>query len=455
MIRSREEIFRGLLGRPGNLVIAVFLGCIIFGAILLHLPLAHTNQDVAFVDILFTATSAVCVTGLTVLDTGKDFTTIGQALIMLLIQIGGLGIMSMGALAILMGRSRLSFGSQALFADTVFQKDNAQSVKRTLRSIIFLTFAVELIGALLLFACLPEELGFAQAAFTSLFHSVSAFCNAGFSTFSDNLIGLRSNFPVLAIIAALIISGGIGYPILLELILRFKNQQRRRYQALESSLTSRVAIQVSFYLIFIGAAFFILCGISPVGASWVDKMVMSLFHSITARTAGFNAVDIGGLSSTAMLILVLLMFVGGSPCSCAGGIKTTTAAVWFAAIRSQLKREKDVVIYGRRIANHLVRRAFTIISLAFVFNIVGVAILTLTEAGSEGATLEKLLFEQVSAFGTVGLSAGITAKLSTLGKFWIIISMFVGRIGPMTLGAFLIGQKVSLVRYPEEHILVG
>lgn len=450
----RESFLRRLLGRPETLVISAFATFIIFGTFLMMLPIFQSNKTLSLLDALFTVTSAICVTGLTVLDTGSDFTRAGQILIMFLIQLGGLGIMALAALAFFIGQNKLSLNSQALLGDTIFQCDKAQAIKRSLRSILRYTLAIELIGAALLFLFLPATDSISNRLFVAIFHAVSAFCNAGFSTFSSNLIALNSNFGFLLTISALIFLGGIGYPVLLELLTRFRNPASLPTYPVKLSLSSRIALSLSLILIIVGGLLLYFLGFGS-SSSELSSLSIALFHSISARTAGFNLVDFADLPFAVLLILVILMFVGGSPSSCAGGVKTTTIAIWLAGIRSQLRRREDVTVLDRRISTELVRRVGTLLSMAVMFNLFGLLLLSVSEAHIPEMTFERLIFEQVSAFGTVGLSTGITASLSPLGKLWIILSMFVGRVGPITLGGFLVGRHVASIRYPKEHILIG
>ena len=312
-----------MLHSPQTALIGGFAGAILVGAIILRLPWANQPGKVNFVDALFTATSAVCVTGLAVVDTGTDYTFFGQVVILLLIQAGGLGIMSFAAVAFqLLGR-RMSLQSEAVLHDTFFQSDMAAEFKRTFRTILILTASIEGVGTCFLFFLLLPRMELGPAAFSSIFHSVSAFCNAGFSLRNDNLIGLRDSAGILLVIMALIVLGGLGYTVLNEIYsyCRYNNRGKKPDGPNRFSFHARLVLWVTSFLITGGTATLLVFGMTPDEFSWWDQTFNALFQSVTARTAGFNSVDIGKLPSASLFILIILMFIGGSPASCAGGIK--------------------------------------------------------------------------------------------------------------------------------------
>lgn len=449
-------MMRRLRGRPEGALAVAFGLLILTGSVLLALPVAHVGGTVSVLDAFFTATSAVCVTGLIVVDTGKDFTPFGQVVILILIQLGGLGIMTFAALAAqVMGR-RLSFQTQAALSDTFYQQEAAGALKRHLWRIVAMTFVFEFVGALVLYQAFRESPAAHPPLFSAIFHAVSAFCNAGFSLHSDSLTLYRSHAPIMLVIMALIILGGLGHTVVLEALGRAgRRLLRRRRRPIMWSLNSRVVIGVSAILILCGAACFLMLGLGDEGRGWASRVMDAVFQSVTARTAGFNTVDIGHLPMASLLILVGLMVVGGSPGSCAGGLKTTSLAVWFAYFRSKLTTAKDVAIFGRRLRDDLVARAAVIGGLAILWNAAGCVVLAVTESSTGGASLASLLFEQVSAFATVGLSTGVTADLSVGGKLWIIATMFVGRLGPLTVAFVVMPHEPAGVRYPEERLMIG
>jgi len=436
-------------------LLLAFAGLILVGSILLALPVAHAGQRVGVLDALFTATSAVCVTGLIVVDTGTAYSAFGQWVILFLFQLGGLGIMTFAALATQLMGSRLSFQSQAVLNDLLYQRDAARRIRGDIRRVVLLTLALEAIGAALLF---NEGLDAdnAQSRFSAVFHAVSAFCNAGFSLHADSLTGHRTKPVVVFTVAALIFVGGLGHTVLIEAWRRAIARIRRRPpDTVRWSLNARVATRSSVVLIFLGMALLILFGLPDTDAPWYQRAMNAFFQSVTTRTAGFNTVDIGAVAAPALLVMIGLMFIGGSPGSCAGGVKTTSVVVWFAQLRAELTGQRDAVLAGRRINADMVGRAAVIIGLGAIWNAVGFVVLAATELPRAGVGLEDILFEQVSAFATVGLSTGLTDTLSAPGKIWIILTMYVGRLGPLTAALAVVPKEPGDYRYPEERIMIG
>lgn len=443
------------LESPQALMVTGFAGLIFMGAGLLLLPWAHVPGRVSPLNALFTSASAVCVTGLTVVETGSDYTLFGQIVILLLIQAGGLGVMTFAAIAALALSGRLSFRSQAVLADLFFQRDLAFEIKKLFKKIIIATFAIEGSGALIIFAGLAGRHAPAQAFFFSVFHSVSAFCNAGFSLYSDNLIGLRGNLPVIWTIMVLIVLGGIGYSILVEFWNRLtRSHEKDKNIAPKWSFHFRTAMLVTGALLLLGFVALLIAGMTPEEKHPGEYIMGALFQSVTSRTAGFNSVDIGKLPLGSLLFLTLLMFIGGSPGSCAGGVKTTSLAIWLARLRCRLSGRSDTVLLKRTVPVDIVRRVSILIGLALLWNGVGVLLLALSEH-APGVALEHLVFEQISAFGTVGLSTGLTPKLSAAGRAWIILTMYVGRLGPLTLAMWMIPLRKEKITYPEGRIMIG
>lgn len=447
--------------RPEGVLASIFGALILLGSLLLSLPIAHTHPIegawyAQIIDSLFTATSAVCVTGLIVLDTGKDYTLFGQLVILTLIQLGGLGIMALGAFAMQLVGLRISFRSQAALSDMFYQKNAAANFRRNLHWIIILTLFIEAVGAGLLFAATPDDMDTASAAYISIFHSISAFCNAGFSTYTNSLEVFNDTPAFIAIAAGLIVIGGLGYTVLIELLQRLREFITGRQTTVVWSLNTRVVLMTSVILVVGGAIMLDALGFRHQSEGPWARTGHALFQSITARTAGFNTVDIGVLPACSLLWLMMLMFVGGSPGSCAGGIKTTSLAIWVARLWARLRNRDDVTIGGRRVPIDLVRRTGMLVGIAAVFNLLGITILSITELGPDSKfVFEEVLFEQISAFATVGLSTGITAQLSCIGKLWIIVSMFVGRLGPLTIALIVIERRQALIRMPQERLMIG
>jgi trk system potassium uptake protein len=437
-------------------VVAGFAGVILAGALVLRLPWAHEPGRVTFVDALFTSTSAVCITGLAVVDTGVDYTFFGQFVIMVLIQTGGLGVMTFAALAFGIVGSRLSIRSQALVHDSFFQRDAAAGFQKTFQTILLLTFCIEGVGALLLFPALEPTTDLGSAVFSAVFHAVSAFCNAGFSIRSDNLVGIRDSAGFVWVIMSLIVLGGLGFTVLHELWISATDPLKRREfpTARRFSLHSRLVLSISAGLIVGGTALLLVFGLTADEATWYDKLVNALFQSVTARTAGFNTVDIGKLPAASLLTLIVLMFIGGSPGSCAGGVKTTSMAIWWARMKAGLRGKKDAHLLDRRLPHELVGRADLLLGLAVLWNIIGALILLATQSHISGRSLD-LLFEQISAFGTVGLSTGVTPGLTDVGKLWLSATMFVGRLGPLTIVVWMIPRATGSIRYPKGTVMIG
>jgi trk system potassium uptake protein TrkH len=456
-----RELFRRLLpyGKmPQTLLIGSFAGVIFLGTLVLLMPWSQTRGEVGLVDALFTATSAVCVTGLVVVNTGTAYTRFGQTVIVALIQIGGLGIMTFAALAYLMLGRRLSLASQAALHDTLFQRDLGIEFRRRFLQILLITIGIELVGMLFIFlALIWRQVPALPALFSAFFHAISAFCNAGFSTYKDNLAGLRDSPMIMITVMSLIVLGGLGHMVLSELLHHHKGRWSGSALAGPQSLSThtRLVLRTTLALIIIGWLGLVILGLTAGETTWGMKLASALFQSITSRTAGFNTVDIGGMPFASLLLLVLLMFIGGSPGSCAGGVKTTALAISLAELKAKLKGKDQVVMLDRRVPKPILDRTMVLIRLSILWNLLGVLLLLFTETGRPGIGFQDVLFEQISAFGTVGLSTGLTDKLSLIGRLWIILSMFVGRLGPLTLAMGILPSTPAQVKYPEGRIMIG
>jgi trk system potassium uptake protein len=444
------------LGSPQTAVLAGFGGVILVGALALTLPWSHVSGKVSFLDALFTSTSAVCVTGLTVVDTAGDFTFIGQVIIVVLIQIGGLGVMTFAAVAYQMAGRRMSLQSQALIGDTFFQRNAATEFRSSFRTILVITLLTEGVGAVLLYFFLMRRTDDAPALFSSIFHSVSAFCNAGFSIRTDNLVAYRDSPGFLVVIMVLIVLGGLGYIVLHELWRFFVRKASRKGEHVVRafSLHARVVLVVSLVLIVGGTAMIIILGVTPTETSWADKVLHAAFQSVSARTAGFNSCDVGKLPAASLSILIILMFIGGSPASCAGGVKTSTLAVWLAELKAGVRGEREVHLLDRRLSQDLLNRSHCLLALAVLWNTVGILLLMTTETWAQTRPLD-IIFEQISAFGTVGLSTGVTPTLSPVGKLWVIATMYVGRLGPLTIALWMFPGRTVKIGYPKGSVMIG
>ena len=432
-----------------QILVLGFAGLILSGVALLMTPYASKSGDsLRFVDALFTATSAVCVTGLVVVDTGTYFSVFGQSVILLLIQIGGLGVMTVATLVAVLSGKKINLKERLLIQEATNQLDLAGVVRLTLY-IIRATLLVELVGGTILALRWFQDFGL-QGIYFGYWHAVSAFCNAGFDLFGEyrSITGYVGDLTVNGVIASLIVVGGIGFPVVADL---WNCRQSRRF-----SLHTKVVLTTTVLLIVLGAGFIFIAehgndktlGDLPSA----DKVMASLFQSVTARTAGYNTVDIGLLREGTLLAIIFLMFVGASPSSMGGGVKTSTAAILFISLVGSVTGKRDPLAFGRQIPQQTVYKAFTIVTISVML----ISMVTLTLSFTEAAPIFSLLFEVTSAFGTVGLSTGITPKLSDAGKVLITLTMFAGRVGTLTLlMALALRPRKERLKYPEGKIVIG
>lgn len=433
---------------------------IIIGSGLLMLPWAsRTGQWTDALTALFMATSSMCVTGHTLVDPGSYFSHFGQGVMLVLVQIGGLGFMTMAMTFLIIAGRRLSLRSETALTLSMGMRETHQ-IKRFLLRTIVLALVLELGGAFILALRLMAGRGFpaAQAFYHGVFHSVCAFCNAGFSLYPDNLIGLSNDKIFLLTIISLVVLGGIGFLVLSEFYYEWR---ARREKHMILSLHSRMVVAGAIFLIIAGWISFAALewGNTLASLAFSDKLVCALFQSVTPRTAGFNVVDLAQVSPGTRFMTVVLMFIGGAPGSTAGGIKTTTAIVLVFTALAMLRNRRNIVILGRTLSSGVVGVALSVflVSLLVVAGLFG--LLLLTEQGNLMTgrfDFDRLLFDAVSAFGTVGLSAGTVTLLTPLGKVIIIILMFIGRVGPLTLALFIgMKEERELIRYPEEDVIIG
>jgi trk system potassium uptake protein len=366
--------------------------------------------------------------------------------------------MTFAALAYLMLGRRLSLASQAALHDAFFQRDLGVEFKKKFFQILLITASIELAGILAMFLDLAwRRVPVGQALFSAFFHSISAFCNAGFSIYTDNLVGWRHSPVIMTTIMLLIVLGGLGHMVLSEIWHLRKNLLSRSKPSGPHPLSthSRVVIRTSLALIVIGCLGLLLFGLTKGEPTWGAKIANALFQSVTARTAGFNTIDIGLMPLSSLLLLTLLMFIGGSPGSCAGGVKTTALVISLAEFRAKLRGADQAVIMERRVPKTILDRTLVLIRLSIMWNLLGIFLLLYTETGQPGVGFHDVLFEQISAFGTVGLSTGLTFKLSTFGRLWITATMFVGRLGPLTVALGILPATPTHVKYPEDRIMIG
>ena len=440
---------------PARVFVLSFAGFILLGTMALYLPYAASGRQLPFIDALFTATSGVCVTGLTVVHIGKDLSWFGQVVTMILFQVGGLGIITFSVMLFsIMGRG-ISFRDGEIIQATFFHTPRRDFVA-LIRTIFTITILIESVGMVLLFIRFIRDFPLGKALYFAAYHSVSAFNNCGYSLFSSSLMNYRHDLLVNSVVMALIVLGGIGFIVQYELIARWRGRIR------VLSLHSRLVLRVTFYLIVLGGALFSLSEIRNAlhGNSLSSSLLVSLFQSISARTCGFNTIDIGILSNSTLLLLMVLMFIGASPGSTGGGVKTTSFALMMLIIWNKIKGQEEVNVFNRTISKEILTRTVAIIiaSVLIIFIVVSFLLVTnLDQDGSPGDSRHYFiiyLFEAISAFGTVGLSMGITPELGTMQKAAIIVLMFVGRIGPITLAYTWYSKKTGLV-YAEESVMVG
>ncbi|MBC2850580.1 potassium transporter KtrB [Cetobacterium sp. 8H] len=432
-------------------LILVFFAAIVFGSILLYMPFSlQEGQSISFLTAIFTITSAICVTGLSVIDISKVLSFQGQLILLLFIQLGGLGVMTFSSLFFLLIGKKMSYKEREL----IKEERNAESsgeIVDFIKKIVIIVLLIEIVGAFFLTLEFLKEFRFSKALYYGIFHSISAFCNAGFSLFSNNLENYHGSILMNMTIAYLIILGGIGFSVINSVLMAVRRDVKR------FTLTSKVAILVSMFLTFMGMVlFFLLEYKNPTtigNLSFFDKILSSFFQSVTTRTAGFNTVPMATLKPATVFMFCILMFIGASPGSTGGGIKTTTIGVIVLYVIGVVQGREHINVFNRRISWDILNRALAILVISIIYvSIITMLVMTI----EDGIGFEKVAFEVISAFGTVGLSLGVTANLSPLSQILIIITMFIGRLGPMTFALALGKKKIKQsLRYPKENILVG
>lgn len=437
---------------PYMVFIVGFAIIIFLGAILLNLPIASQDgKSIGFINALFTATSAMCVTGLAVVNTAEYWTIFGKIIIILLIQMGGLGVMTMSAMISFFLGKKISLKTRVLIMEER-NVDELQGVVRLTKSILVYTFLVELVGAILLSFVFVKDYGLVEGVAFSIFHSISSFCNAGFDLTGNSMINYVSNPIVTFTISLLIIIGGIGYFVFWD-IYDSKSFKRLCLHSKLVIIISSILLVAGFVLIFVLE----YNNTSTIGNLTLSgKIQASIFQSVVPRTAGFNSIEIGNLRMPTVVVMVLLMFIGGSSASTAGGIKVTTLGVIIVSIYNFVRGKRDIEIFMKRIEYSMVIKAVSIVGISAILINVVTFILTITEANS-GFDFLDIFFETVSSFGTVGLSRGLTPSLSNIGKILLSFVMFFGRLGPLTIAfAFMKQHKnIGNYTYPEGKIIIG
>lgn len=453
---------------PSWIMVGSFLAMIIAGTGLLLLPRATVN-GISFFDALFTATSAVCVTGLTTIDVASTFTTVGHIIILILIQLGGIGIMTFTSFFGLMFAGKHPSQNKMLIKDLIDPDNSISQIFTTLRNIILITLSVELIGALFIYEAMGDYSLY--GAFVAIFHSISAFCNAGFSTLESGLFhhDFRTNYLLLNSLSWLIIFGGIGFPILFNIWQGIKQRCLQLYDAIfhrssrmfdhkARTLTSNTVIAVIMTVVLVvgGTLLFFITEYNNIlhdDTTFFGKLSTSFFLATVPRTAGFSSFSMGALTNISLVIMIIYMWIGGSPMSTAGGIKTTTFAIALLNVISTLRGRDHIEIRQRTIAKQSINRAFIIIFSSLIVVAFGVVILSIFEPT---LPTQYAIFEVVAAFSTVGLSLNITASLSIVSKITILIVMFIGRLGTITiLSCFITNKGSQFYQYPTEHIPIS
>lgn len=449
---------RRLFKTPARLSVVTFLLLISIGTVLLSLPISSRTGSLRLIDALFTSTSASCVTGLSVINVDASLSLFGQIVLLCLIQVGGLGIMTISTVLILIAGGKASFAERNLIHDTYTHSDS-RSPGSILGEVFVLTFLMEGLGAALLFTRFYPVYGLSKGAYFAVFHSISAFCNAGFALFPGSLEMFRDDILVNLVVSSLILAGGIGFLVIAELRSNFP-VNRRKWKRL--SLHTKLILVSSLTLVLGGTLMVLIMewNTSLAGMNPGHKLLASFFQSITLRTAGFNTIPISAMANQTLFISIIFMFIGASPGSCGGGIKTSTMTILFLLGWSRLRGEGSTSAFNRTIPDQSVTKATNMVMISLFVVIVGTVLLLMTEVGriahaeTRGKFLE-ILYETVSAFGTVGLSMGLTETLSSAGRLIITLIMFTGRLGPMIIAVAISRKDLKQYTYAHEEIMVG
>jgi len=466
--------FRRIL--PSRILVMSFIVMILIGTFFLSLPIAvKEGQDISVLTALFIATSAVSVTGLSLVDVSMVFSPFGKGVILILLQLGGLGIMTFSTLVFTLIGKQISYQERKILKEDL-NTYTIGGVIKFLKRIVLIVAGIEVIGAIFLTVGFSSSMPLKKAMIYGIFHSISAFCNAGFSLFSDSIVGYSDNIMVTFTIAILISLGGIGFAVINSTINYYKTGKKTY------NLTSKLALYISFILTFGGTIVFFIFERNNPGTighmGIIDALNNSFFQSVTTRTAGFNSIPMENLRSSTLFLFLILMFIGASPGSTGGGLKTTTFGIIMFYVMVIVRNEKDLVISNRRVPWEVLHRAMAILIISIIYITVVVFLILMTNemtsikdmadailqgsingntvAHTSNLTLDKVIFEVMSAFATVGVSQGITADLNIFGRILLIITMLIGRVGPLTfMLAFSEKIKVRSYKYPQENILIG
>lgn len=452
---------------PTQLIAGSFIGVILIGSLLLSLPISNNGAIAPYLDNLFTAVSATCVTGLVTMTTADQFSVFGQIVIMVMIQIGGLGFITFFSLVLIRMQKTLSLGNK-IVAQEALNQSSLTKLPDYLKKVVWFTFTIEGIGMLLFSLVFVPEFGVVRGLYYSLFHSVSAFCNAGFDLLGSNsLINYNTNLLVTITVSFLVIVGGIGFIFWYDLTEKWPlEKEKSRYNRLKFSwkrlfhsltLGSKLALIMTGTLLMLGFGLFFLMEYhnSLQAFGFLDKLQVSFFQSMTTRTAGFASVDMGSLNTSTKMMMCIFMLIGGSPAGTAGGVKTVTMAIVILLVINIYLGRNELQVFNRRLKKRLIIRALAVFMIALTISVIAIIILS----GSESGKLENIIFEVFSAIGTVGLTAGLTPSLTAVGKVVIMILMYIGRIGPISL-IISFATKSNLNKsnnlvYPDEDVLIG
>ena len=430
-----------------------FVFLITIGTVLLSLPVATNGmRGTSFIDTVFTATSATCITGLTVVNTAEHWSIFGQVIILGLAEMGALGYMTFAVLLFNLMRRNLDLSTQLMVKESL-NLENLSDTKSVMTYVVGLSALFQIGGSLLLAVDFVPRYGWVRGLYISVYHAVMSFCNAGFDVFGDSLMRFRNDSYLLLVTIILIIGGGLGFLVWRDLLL-FHERKRLTLNSKLTLTTTGALFVIGFLLLLVTER---NLSILPAHTSWLNRTINTLFLSVTPRTAGLITVPTNSLQSGSIFLIMILMFVGGTPGSTAGGIKTTTFGVLMLQSIAQLRGKKDVEFSRRRFSASNINRALLLIFLASIVMVVATLILTQTEKIPKGFGLEYILFEVLSAFGTVGLSLGLTPHLTVIGKLVIMLLMFIGRVGIFTSLYSLSKRQttVNKIRYPEENVLIG
>ena len=455
---------------PMRILLISLIMVIILGACILKLPICN-KQPIRIIDSIFVATSAVCVTGLTTVVPAEQFTTIGQVVLLVLIQIGGIGLMTLISIVLIMIGRKLNLSDKIIIRESLSQ-NSFNGLVTLIKRICLYTVVLEAIGAILLSIKFIPDLGVAKGIWYSVFHSISAFCNAGFDLLGNNSISMYSgDWLVCLTLMALIIIGGLGFTVWDDIVLNIKGKKKFK----NLTVHTKIVLLMTILLLVTGAIAILIFECDNMQTmkndNWATKILKSAFQSTTLRTAGFYSIPQNELTSVSKLLAVCYMFIGGSPASTAGGIKTVTLGVIILLVMNYIKGNKEVNVFNRRISESSGNRAIVVISISIFIVIMAIGLLLITEdfesekmlkeeiSQDINLSIEDIVFEVISAFATVGLTLGITSQLTFAGKLVIISLMIIGRLGPITISIALFKKhketKQTKVQYPYGNILIG